>query len=105
MRARVERLVPFLAEGNPVIRVLSGRGATRDQRSVLPHPLYDPELDPEPGLTGVGMRTPHKNLFLAGPAVLPGLGVEGEYWTALQAADAISVVKTGAKVKKHLLAS
>lgn len=105
MRARVERLVPFLAEGNPVIRVLSGRGATRDQRSVLPHPLYDPELDPELGLTGVGMRTPHKNLFLAGPAVLPGLGVEGEYWTALQAADAISVVKTGAKVKKHLLAS
>lgn len=104
MQARLERLVPFLADGHPTVHTLFGRGATRDHRPVLAHPLYDPDLDPQFGLTGVSMRTPYKNIFLAGPAVVPGLGIEGEYWSALQAADAAVVAKTGSKPKKHLLA-
>lgn len=104
MRARLERLVPFLSEGHPQVHSLTGRGATRDHSPVLPHPLYDPELDPDLGLTGVPMRTPYKNVLLAGPAVLPGLGVEGEYWAALQAVDAACVLKLGGKPKKRLLA-
>ncbi len=104
MQARLQRLVPFLSDGNPKVHTLFGRGATRDHRPVLAHPLYDPELDPQFGLTGVSMRTPYKNIFLAGPAVVPGLGIEGEYWSALQAADAAVVAKTGSKPKKQLLA-
>ncbi len=104
MQARLQRLVPFMADGDPKVHTLSGRGATKDHRAVLAHPLFDPDLDPAMGLTGVPMRTPFKNLFVAGPAVLPGLGVEGEYWSALQAVDAACVVKLGTKPKKRLLA-
>lgn len=105
MRARVTRLVPFLEDASPAVRTLSGRGASGSRNAVLDHPLYDPDLDPAMGLTGVSMRTPHKGVLLAGPAVLPGLGVEGEYWSALQAVEAALVLRTGTKPKKRLLAS
>lgn len=96
MRARIERLLPFLEDGRPHFQALAGRG----DRPVLPHPLYDPELDPATGLCGVSMRTTFKNVFVAGPAVLPGLGVEGEYLSALQAVEAAEAQRTGTKPKK-----
>ena len=35
------------------------------------------------------MRTPYKNVFVAGPVVLPGLGAEGELRTALAVTHAV----------------
>lgn len=103
MRARLTRLIPFLEHGRPEVQTMTGRGATQDRRPMLPHPLYDPDLDPELGLTGVGLRTPYRSVFLAGPAVLPGLGVEGEYWSALQAVEASVAYRSGGRMKKRLL--
>ena len=79
MEARLVRLIPFLQEGAP-------------KRQTLPrssHPLYDATQDELTGVGGVPTRTPYKNIFVAGPAVLPGLGVEGEVRSALQAVDAV----------------
>lgn len=103
MKARVERVVPFMSDGQPKMRALSGRGAPRSARPVLNHPLFEADLDPQAGLTGVSCRTSLKNLFIAGPAVLPGLGVEGDYLAALQAADACEAFLKGTKAKRGLL--
>ena len=103
MKSRVERIVPFMAEGRPEVHTLSGSGGGTNQgRPVLPHPLFGPDLDPSTGLTGVPCRTSLKNVFVAGPAVLPGLGVEGEYYAALQAADACEALLRGTKPKRGL---
>ena len=102
MKARVERVVPFMAEGQPTYSPLSGRGAPRTARPVLTHPHFEPDLDPETGLTGVACKTGMKNVFIAGPAVLPGLGVEGEYLAALQAADACEALLRGTRVRRGL---
>ena len=73
MRARIERLVPFLNDGKPVITAATSRA----------HPLFDAELDPIAGVARVSIRTPYKNVLIAGPVVLPGLGAEGEHLSAL----------------------
>jgi hypothetical protein len=98
IRARVERLLPFLPTGNPETRLLNARSA----RPLLAHPLFEAGLDPIAGMCGVPMRTSFKNIFVAGPAVMPGLGVEGEYFTALQAADACETLLKGHKRPKTL---
>jgi hypothetical protein len=98
IRARVERLVPFLSSANPTIHPLASRGP----RPFLSHPLFEGDLDPIAGICGVPMRTSFKNIFVAGPAVMPGLGVEGEYFTALQAADACDTLLRGSKRPKTL---
>lgn len=102
IRARVERLIPFLGEGHPVLEPLSSRSASREARPFLAHPLFDPELDRQLGIAGIPMRTKFKNVFIAGPAVMPGLGIEGEYFSALQAADACEALQGGAKRPKTL---
>ena len=102
MRARLERVVPFMDDGRPDVRSLSGRGVGRHSRPVLNHPLFEPGLDPDTGLGGVACRTSLKNVFIAGPAVLPGLGIEGEYLAALQAADACEALVKGTKPKRGL---
>ena len=53
------------------------------------HPLYDHELDTVAGVARVSLRTPYKNVFVAGPVVLPGLGAEGELRTALAVTHAV----------------
>jgi len=97
VRARVERLFPFFSEGHPETFMpgASGRGAP-----FLSHPHFDPDLDESTGLGGVPTRTAMKTLFLAGPAVLPGLGQEGEYLAAFQAAEAVEQQLSGARKKK-----
>jgi phytoene dehydrogenase-like protein len=104
MRRRIERLIPFFAEGAPAIAPLSTSAATRENRPFLAHPHLLPDLDPLAGITGVSMRTTYKNIFVAGPAVMPGLGIEGEYLSALQAADACELLGTGVKRPKTLAA-
>lgn len=93
IHARISRLIPFLEEGDP-----------EQVRVDVDHPLYQPELDHQTGLTGVPCRTGVRNVLLAGPAVLPGLGVEGAYLTALQAADAVESAVSGTKHPKTLAA-
>ncbi|MFO0727232.1 MAG: hypothetical protein U1E65_25865 [Myxococcota bacterium] len=83
MTARVERAIPFLKEGAPKIHALSPRGG----HSL--HPLFDPELDPIAHVSAVPARTALKNVFVAGPSVLPGLGAEGQYLVTLDLADEI----------------
>lgn len=104
MRARIERLIPFLMDGRPEIHALSGASAIKHKQPVLPHPLYDLALDPKTGLTGVPTQTGWKNVLVAGPTVLPGLGAEGEYLSAIQAADQTGALVGGGK-KKRTLAS
>ncbi len=83
LKERLRHLVPFLEEGKPQWK------ASKSQQ--LPPPLkhnyLDTELDSLTGLGGLACKTPLKNAFVAGPQVLPGLGSEGLYFTALQAAD------------------
>lgn len=102
MRARIERLIPFLMDGRPEIHALSGASAIKHKQPVLPHPLYDPALDPKTGLTGLPTTTGWKNVLLAGPTVLPGLGAEGEYLSAIQAADHAAALVGGGKKKRTL---
>lgn len=89
MRRRIEQLIPFLAHGDPQVRSLSTGVWPSDHGTVLPHPLYDPSLDLTTGFGGVPTRTPFRNVFVAGPSVLPGLGVEGAYRGARRAVDAV----------------
>jgi hypothetical protein len=103
MQARIERLAPFVLDGRPERMSLSS-AAKRHARPVITHPLYDPSLGPELGLTGVPMRTDHKRVLLAGPSVLPGLGAEGAYLSALQAADACDAIQRKKKHPKTLAA-
>ena len=91
IRARLRRLIPFLEDGNP----------SSSRTPVATHPLYDPELDPIAGISGVPTVTPIKSLLIAGPAVLPGLGVEGQYLAALQATEQLD--KQLRKVKRPRL--
>jgi glycine/D-amino acid oxidase-like deaminating enzyme len=96
VRARIERLFPFLPEGHPEPFM---PGASEQGPPFLSHPHFDPMLDELTGLGGVPTRSPLKHLFFAGPAVVPGLGQEGEYLAALQAADAVEGALTGGKKK------
>ena len=86
MQRRTERLIPFLRQGDPQRRTFS---VGSQDRPTLIHPLYDPEVDATTGLGGLTTRTSFKNVFIAGPSVLPGLGIEGAYRSAQQAAEAI----------------
>ncbi len=56
------------------------------------HPLYDVRLPGALGVTGLPVRSPLRNLFFAGREVVPGLGIEGEFHAALQAAAAVQAL-------------
>jgi len=81
--------IPFferhlLRESLPVLASPRGRRGSR----LLPHPLYQVDLDQTLGVTGLPCRSPYKNLVFAGREVIPGLGIEGEFHAGLQAAAA-----------------
>jgi phytoene dehydrogenase-like protein len=84
--AQLAALLPFVKER----RVLRSApyldaGGVRGSR-LLPHPLYTFEAEAFLGVSGLGQRTPVKNLLLAGREVLPGLGLEGELLAGMRAA-------------------
>jgi hypothetical protein len=60
-------------------------GGVRGSR-LMPHPLYSFEAEAFLGVTGLKQRTPVKNIVLAGREVLPGLGLEGEFFAGMRAA-------------------
>jgi phytoene dehydrogenase-like protein len=89
IRDAVADAVPFferhlLRESMPVLAAPKERRGSR----LLPHPLYDVELEQSLGVTGLPCRSPLKNLVFAGREVVPGLGLEGEFHAGLQAAQA-----------------
>jgi hypothetical protein len=98
VEARVERLIPFLPDANPTVRLFAH--PREDQRGAI-HPHFDPGLDPMLGISGVSAQTPHKNVFVAGPSVLPGLGVEGAYFASLEVAE-LAETLLGRKKKASL---
>ncbi len=92
IRAAVADAVPFferhlITESIPALAAAAS-GRARGSR-LLPHPHYDLALDSTLGVTGLPVRAPYKNLFFAGREVVPGLGIEGEFHSGLQAANLI----------------
>ncbi len=57
---------------------------------LLAQPLYQAELDITLGITGLPVRAPWKNAFFAGREVVPGLGLEGEFFAGIQAAGHVA---------------
>jgi phytoene dehydrogenase-like protein len=88
IREAVADAIPFferhlVAESAPD---LAAPGASRP----LDHPLYEADLDSTLGVTGLPVRGPLKNLFFAGREVLPGLGIEGEFYAGIEAAGHVA---------------
>lgn len=53
-------------------------------------PLYQADLESTLGITGLPVRAPWKNAFFAGREVVPGLGLEGEFFAGIQAAGHVA---------------
>jgi hypothetical protein len=91
IREAVADAIPFferhlIAESAPLL-------ASPDSASLPPvHPLYEATLDEFLGVTGLPVRGPWKNLFFAGREVLPGLGIEGEFYAGIQAAGHVAAL-------------
>ncbi len=63
-------------------------------RADLPpvHPLYESDVEEPLGIAALSPRGPWKNLFFAGREVVPGLGVEGEFYAGIQAAGHVAAL-------------
>jgi hypothetical protein len=85
IREAVADAIPFferhlVAESTPLL-------AAPDRLDLPPvHPLYETDLEETLGVTGLPVRGAWKNLFFAGREVVPGLGIEGEFFAGIQAA-------------------
>ena len=87
VRAALDEVLPFLGH-QPVhesVPMLSAPSERRGSR-LMAHPLYEVRLSQALGVTGLPTQSPLENLVFAGREVLPGLGIEGEFHAALQAA-------------------
>lgn len=89
IRGAVAELLPFF-ERHVLVESMPLLAAPRERRGsrLMPHPLYQVGLPQTLGVTGLPTQSPWKNLLFAGREVLPGLGVEGEFHSGLQAAAA-----------------
>jgi phytoene dehydrogenase-like protein len=90
IREAVADAIPFferhlVAESAPLLA--EGRG---EQPAV--HPLYDAAGADRLGIAALPVRGPWKNLFFAGREVVPGLGIEGEFYAGIQAAAHVSAL-------------
>ncbi len=95
--ARVARLLPFLSEHIESISLTADTGSwdllEEGSRRIDPwrlHPLYEAARPPLLGIAARSPRTYFKNLWHCGHDVVPGLGIEGDYITAIATADAIT---------------
>jgi phytoene dehydrogenase-like protein len=91
IREAVADAIPFferhlVAESAPVLAAGSGDGLPPD------HPLHHADREDPLGVTGLPVRGPWKNLFFAGREVIPGLGVEGEFYAGIQAAAHVAAL-------------
>lgn len=93
IREAVADAIPFferhlVSESAPALQPQDGAAAGAHR---LSHPLYRTDLDTTLGVTALPVRGPWKNLFFAGHEVLPGLGIEGDFYAGLQAASHVAV--------------
>ncbi len=89
VREGVADAIPFFERHlvNESVPLLAGDGLM-DLPPV--HPLYAAEDDEALGVAGLPPHGPWKNLFFAGREVVPGLGIEGEFYAGIQAAGHVS---------------
>ena len=87
VRAALDEVLPFLGRGavHESVPLLAAPSERRGSR-LMTHPLYEVRLSQALGVTGLPTQSPLENLVFAGREVLPGLGIEGEFHAALQAA-------------------
>lgn len=86
---KLDGLLPFAKEklvlsSSPYLDASGVRGSR-----LSPHPLFSVQTEAPLGVEGLTQKTAIKNLILANREVLPGLGLEGEFLAALQAAEAV----------------
>jgi hypothetical protein len=87
LRRAVAGFLPFLD------RATLHRSATGERVAAGGfHPLFAARPDRALGVGGVSSASPIRNLFLAGREVLPGLGFEGHFQAAWQAAEAVETL-------------
>lgn len=94
IREAVADAIPFferhlVAESAPT---LAAPPELQEGLRLLAQPLYEADDTGGLGLTGLPVRGPWKNLFFAGREVVPGLGIEGEFQSGLQAAAHVSAM-------------
>ncbi|HYD41955.1 MAG TPA: NAD(P)-binding protein [Anaeromyxobacter sp.] len=92
IREAVADAIPFferhlVSESAPV---LNAPAHQQEGVRMLSQPLYETELDGSLGITGLPVRAPWKNAFFAGREVVPGLGLEGEFFAGIQAAGHVA---------------
>jgi hypothetical protein len=92
IREAVADAIPFferhlVGESAPL---LNAPGGVVEGLRAVSQPLYETDLDSTLGVTGLPVRGPWKNLFFAGREVLPGLGIEGEFYAGIQAAGHVA---------------
>ncbi|HET6438065.1 MAG TPA: NAD(P)-binding protein [Anaeromyxobacter sp.] len=88
IREAVADAIPFferhlLSESAPV---LNAPPDLQEGVRLLSQPLYETSLEGILGVTGLPVRAPWRNAFFAGREVVPGLGLEGEFFAGIQAA-------------------
>lgn len=91
IREAVADAIPFferhlVVESAPVLASHDGADLA------VAHPLYAVEEEDPLGVAGLPVRGPWKNLFFAGREVIPGLGVEGEFYAGIQAAAHVAAL-------------
>lgn len=84
LRRTVAEFLPFLDRATLHAADPGDRRGAREF-----HPLFAERPDRALGVGGVTTVSPVGNLFLAGREVVPGLGVEGQFHAAWQAASAV----------------
>ena len=91
LREAVADAIPFferhlVAESAPLL-------ATPDRGNLSAvHPLYASDDEQTLGLAALPVRGPWKNVFFAGREVVPGLGVEGEFYAGIQASAHVAAL-------------
>lgn len=87
LRRSVAEFLPFLD------RATLHESATGEREAAGGlHPLFASRPDRALGVGGASSASPISNLFLAGREVLPGLGFEGQFEAAWQAAHAVEML-------------
>lgn len=87
LRSAVAEFLPYLDRATLHESAAGERGAAAGF-----HPLFAARPDRALGVGGAPSASPVPNLFLAGREVLPGLGFEGQFQAAWQAAHAVEML-------------
>jgi phytoene dehydrogenase-like protein len=91
---RLERIVPFLNRFMELTSIPASSKQDKENsalgRTWNVHPIFANHPTLHLGLTPKGIQTCFKNLYQGGREMIPGLGLEGEYISALGIADEVT---------------